>query len=1356
MAEVKKQITNKTKRNLVSGEEVELEQQVVLDKITPNEDGSISLLNFRAPIVDSTDEDPVPQDIMNLEKKEDGSYRIRVKKEAVTSFKDINTGDSLDTEEEDMILDLDPSTSSVVLKKNGEELIVKIQSTQEDITYNIVVTATSICVNHSGDTWEFVTDFNNNKTIDVNLDQSIIKEFENNDSIFKKPESEADFPNYLSEIPKPQKAPEPEIVEKKHDISTPVETVGTIATYGGIFMAAISLITPIGFILAPIGIALGLAGVIATTIAGDLKWSTFKKAKKKVENYEEMEAEESAFAEFFFERERDLAQEREKCVEKEDLVAQMLADSESPLHMFSEVYDEYGVGFETEIGIDDSRTNHFYTPVGLELRQNMVSDYNTIQKAKTSQERNALIDGFVMTYFHSMPSEEKSKVLQLFEPRNQETFSKFIKQVSTLNEAHDEYNTKRERQVSIIETISDSQISRIVRSKKLTSAQRKQFFENYSDTILSRHIQDGNFSEAKLTRLISSVPKAEQHEISEIFKKSLSKIEIDMDYLQEQAKKENQTVSLIEQLGNYGHALDSLRKSPTSYSSRQELEEKTIKFLLAHDYTLIKQAGLIEKTQALKSPTTTIDKLSSQAVESAKTINQTVDEVVVENITVMNAYKSVLNTLKNEGEIKTIANRFLVGEETGSSIYPTLNNSRLSPEKTILAIAENLGRTNPAIASSLETYKNAVNASKQKFTRNLPSKLSKIEEEIDALGISVTEEEISTVKASLSTKETFSQLSDEDQTKAAKIKLITEKKIQSLKRASRRDETIHQTYDHLVKIDKFLESSLSGEMASVIEASSVRSQIQYEESSITSTATNLVENAVSEVKQSVQGCKNTDMVIESFSDTEASASSAEDSTKKSIREKFQEQLSFGETPAQALKAALERTLKNRVFEDGAKTYEKIANELTIDGQINLEKLDSLVNQLTHSIEKRGEIDPSTISEIETPFAREIYEQELARNEATKPVYKNEIDLIVQKFGKTEEEVLQAFNNNTEIDTVLSTLGISKNNYLQELQKVNISGFSVEARIKAYKAEKASIRIDEFVTIFKSAFEKAMSTGDITDLNLILNSDDDCELLSALNYFERLNIYPEEIKSILTSSASSEEIKVKLQNYNTNHHVFIKLDRENRNYKTDAKQTENLSFIASRDARKFTQARFDHAELEQIVEEFNTKFDTIISLKDKGFSQSFINEVWEAFVNCDEKFFVDHPEINLNSKYFFSSTDVKLFETLQITRELREVLGEKRSKAIEKIRIKVLQGKLNAEMKVRSLGNQVETTSPEKPSKKNQDSNSLFNFRNRLFQSKHIVDKILEEIEPAGSESTETLIDEPESSLVFEDEYSYDL
>ncbi|MBO5022284.1 MAG: hypothetical protein J6C53_02265 [Clostridia bacterium] len=1060
--------------------------------------------------------------------------------------------------------------------------------------------------------------------------------------------------------------------KKELDLSKPTEFLSDFAGIAGLFLMAGAMITPIGAVLAPVGLALGLGGVVGSQFAGNMKFKFMKKAKDKVKELEDKEKEDRTFSAHFIENENEVTRCEELSeAEQQEFIA-MLDDNTSAIHAFTTAYDQYGIGFADDLVADNTLTRVAMLAGfdGYTLRQTMAGDLQAIAEAKSDTQRKQLVDNFMLTHFHSMPKAESQAVRKLFEVENQPAMTAFRKRIESLNSAHAKQQSAIDGQKERLSHVDDGALERIITSSRMDSAQRERFFRRYSPTIVERIARDKNMNEAKLTHLIATIPASDRQACAKILGETAQRVDAKLQRSTNIAREQTYATNVLKDSRAYASILADIEKNPSKYASFVDVVAQTKKFLLTHDVCFYKKADSIAKAKQFVANPAETTSLSAEAQAVCNVMNDVSSSIITANDDVKLAWKAIFSKIEErkvkvvdgkavlqDSELETIAKSYRF--EQPVSLYPDKNSTSTEHKTTIVEIARALGKTNEELAGFVARFDEAKKALLLDYqTNQIPQMLEKIKAELAIYGIDVKAEDVEKEAKSLMQKVGY--FGEGNRQDIAQIKVQLEKKIALLKKE--KTPANQQQLAHLLKVSKFVDSIVSGQLVETQIQASIMGAIAEIDGEITPEKASM-KNQVQKNEEVINGAEKTDAQIKKFLSQD---------DRKQIKKLFKEKTEAGKSASDALAECLVEVLGDVKFEENAPTNAELIAKYTKDGKIDLGGLLKEISTAQSCVDARPAVEIASMAgDLSTKIATAKYEEQLESGKADKMVYSSVFDLVVamaEAKGKTREDVLKAFEGKTgkkkktavKIDEVLKQLGIAKKDYEKRLKEVEIEGFSERAVVSAENVRKENDVCKKALEDLQQAWTTALESGDVSTLKTLLEGKGIDKILSEVGIDKKY------IATIITKTGiTPDKIKEELDGFDKGNLMFKKLTKAQQIRDIEANRASMIATLPTKEGREFAQAQFALASLDSAILEMQAKLNAITSLKDKGYDEALISQAMTAFADGDETFFIAHPEIKLEEPYFFSNQDDKLFSLLKIAK--KKLKGKDRDKAIQEIK-----------------------------------------------------------------------------------------
>lgn len=352
-------------------------------------------------------------------------------------------------------------------------------------------------------------------------------------------------------------APKTDPIYPKIDLKKPVETISNAITSLGLLMFIAALIPGVGPILASLGTAFTVIGMAGTVYADKFIWDPYKKAEREYKQFKSLEEE-------FIERENELDLLHENTLEKfaevDKLVQNELENGGNAVaKQFAEAYNQYGATFANVN--PQERFKKLQSMDGYSIRQDRVdengnvtrpgllTDMRMIGQETDPKVKNQLIDKFIDGYFKDVPQEERAKISEMFDEKNQPQLVEFL---TAMQEAHTTQGKEREllrRQKFYLNAVDNEndtgRIERLVGHTGFDVESRKRFFERYGDTILKFYSAQEGVSFNQIEELLQKVPEGERDDIYQIMIDKQKELSDSFETIKTSAKEQAEIVGRL-------------------------------------------------------------------------------------------------------------------------------------------------------------------------------------------------------------------------------------------------------------------------------------------------------------------------------------------------------------------------------------------------------------------------------------------------------------------------------------------------------------------------------------------------------------------------------------------------------------------------------------------------------------------------------------------------------------------------------------------------------------------------------------------------------------------------------------------
>ncbi len=1065
-----------------------------------------------------------------------------------------------------------------------------------------------------------------------------------------------------------EKKEEPEEEEKKIDISKPVEAFGQFSTYAGIFVfAAAALTGPLGAILAPVGLALAGSGFLATNFADVFKFSYFKKAKNKVKEYEALNFERYSFTEHFIETENNIEQMVENAREQE-LELASLFEQGSQLQDFMEIYDKYGVGFSADkeiAGNGFSRTAMLCGYKGLSVRQNMASQLNSISSVSETSQRNKLIDSFMQTHFHFMPKEAKKKLSQLFDFHNQPQMTKLIEEMQKTNEIHAKIKLKRDSQIKTLAGCSDSEIERIICSKKFDASSRERFLTAYAPALLRNHIGNRK-GDAKISHILEAVPSHERAAAVEIFKTASNRMQEKINYTKALAEENQKLIDFLEDARTYNSVLENIN-SKNNLASTKDILEATRKYVLTHDNEFYHGGEYVEMLENFKIKPENITTLSQKS-KNVESMMYTVTEKNIKsgNKILQNAWIDLYNSLIQDEKGQSI-----LSDIAEQKRFTSIKKSKtLDYKDTIVEYLKTRAKYYPELQAKIEHFEKCKVQSTELFSTTIPSILYTIEQELDEYGIEPENAEIKKFEKKISAEIVESKHTvSTTKRRLAFIQASINQKINEIPKKNPTQEDL-QLRLHLTKVEKFVKQIASGDLAQAKYYFNMTEAIKAADKTIVHENGALTKAEI-QLKKEFEGKNTFETIINNIHQKDK---------QKQVKERYLKLISEGKDEKTAVKEALENIVGQQKDEKLLLSIDELIKKHSDKKGTNLSQLSKEIDILIDNLDYQTSIELTALqADMGEHFARAEYEEQCRMLGKTPKTKKQE--LTVEELEKLLEPVNNAENLKIKIEEIKAKFEV--NDY-------------VDAAFLMAEIEKSEIK-----TLLK---EIDIDSNEIIE---IINRSNDYAVVSRdLEHFEKTHLLFKKLDQSIDKAILKASRTAKAEIIGAEEKGWLNKDETGK----ELIEAENVLKEHKEDSR-----------------ELITKLEFITThLEDSGYSQATIVDFVTAFATGNEKFFIDH-KIQLQEPYFFSDQDKKLLKKFGIKPKflISTVKKKGASTLLEKTKIK-LETITNEKLKkVQTLQSANKDTSGEE---QRLSRKQLRHMEQRLLLTSKIIDseeKILE-------------------------------
>lgn len=1027
---------------------------------------------------------------------------------------------------------------------------------------------------------------------------------------------------------------------KEVNISKYVETFSS----GGCFLGLALMIISVALGMAPlaiVGFGVILAGTTGVACAEFFKYEIpVRKAKQKISEYEKQEIEDAKFSENFNAQDKSLEQNQELSEEKEASLSELL-HADSALMAFTEAYNVYGVGFEGMLD-GEERVNALIGFDGYERKVAMAETLNQISKAKKPEQRTQFINQFIHQNFEALPAEKEQEVRKIFNAPNKDVFNQFVRAMNNTVSAQKTEKKVFDAQVKELAEAKDSKLIKTVCSENKNSAQRKAFFERYSNAIVRHFITSDKATEESIGKVVEKLPYEDKTVALEILNGELDKIGKAISNVTVLANDNRQKVHKAQECSRFIETVIKLDKTNTS--SYAKVKDKTRDFIVSITAKAHKPnekdekavLGIIENVNALKNktPVKLQKEIASQIIEILNMEKYPPVEI---------AYKSIIETAEKEGLLEAIVDHYVNNTSVGQ-ILPDLSKVKTSKEYTLEALAEKLGNDN--LKEKLRLY----NESRREQIKNMNNKMGELVENLEQLDASVgfvpnidsieVNEELKKMKRS----NTYLNELDPELQKRIAVARIKAKDIET---ATAKDKLSEDVIDLYGEFDKMTNLTITGRLTQLAVDKAVKSSLEIE----TDIATKTLKIQAQELKTNLENYNTTLKVVDDFAKDDEElkkrtenvikvfkAADLEKDEKRLLKEAFKEE--FGVE-----------------FMDPTLTFKEVIEKLTAEGKIDPAKVKEFINDHIEEINEHTKTNLHTMDNIiGEEFIDDEYnrrKKEAEKGEAEEERYSSSIEILTKRFGLDEEKIRQEVaNGKTTVEALLKKFGIKEKEYSKYSDKIRESGYSDQAQLEIWEKEYYIENLQQQCQDFDNAWENAVC-GDSTGLKEIIENK------KYTSTIKKLGIDTKSIIKILKQDTTDAEKASLLDNLDQKQYVTSRSNRILKVEKDELERFKEINESPTKGDKDLFIARKRQEDFEKNRKEFFSKVNAILKKGIKEYSEAQVDEAFKAFVNGDINYFLAHPEIKCEGDFDFSENDPILLSKLGIKPKQLTVKAKKR-------------------------------------------------------------------------------------------------
>lgn len=1007
--------------------------------------------------------------------------------------------------------------------------------------------------------------------------------------------------------------PEEEPKEKEVKLKGFVEGLSDAAMYIGIFLAIGAMLTGFG-IFATIGLGLTVGGLVGSQIADKFVWKIpIRKAKQKIEQFEEKESEEEMFEESFASKEQELDNTMEKSAQYEAAFRTLLESEIPAIRNFVEAYNEYGVGFEA-FNEEPSLALVGMYEGGFERKSAMYDTITKITKTIYPEKRNELVNQFISNNFYSMPKETENKVRDLFNLENREVLKTFQNSLKNVVVNQRVAHTIYEEQKTKLGNASDGKITKIAQSSKFDSEKRTNFFKRYSPVIIRHFATDGNVSQEKIEKLTKKLSADDKSMAYESLLNAQKLIEERIKDVNTIAKVNRSLVDNIQECGRYIKIHDKI-ENLENVANLTKIKEETFEFVK----NLTAKKYVISNTtkSAIESARTNV-----QAITTSNATESDLKNILVEIINlstcseaqnVTQKYKDIVEeSVVSTGAMESIAKQYVNGT-AGKLNLPSLDNPSVDSKYTLDKLAE---RFSSAGTIDFNAYTQSVKALSDKLSSYIPELDETLSDLDKNAGFTPTfdEKDIEKEVNKLKSYQYFKTLSEENQKKVARI-YVKARQIKKAESKTAEVESAEKLYEQAINVLNLVNSK---KLLNYAKNSAIHSALGVEGKSFD------IKADAKKIKASISSYKNVKKIIKSLNDE----------TKQTWILNHFDSPTTTSNLKKALIELLDSEYAEKEYDTSEKTYKEVLSEFTKDGKIDLKKASEGLQTDIDLINSRSQTSLHCLNDVlgkgfvSGEYKRRIEDIKEGRKESER--FDTVYEFIAYKASKdiADEEERQRVYDQT-LKNVRE--GVVKRKLKTEkaiLKRYGINGKELKEARKnlrrtykkktAKKIGSAEIKLDTLkkkVSEFNGIWHNALN-GNLDDQNKLRKwlGDENEELL----FFKKLGLNREKMIDIVNETALIEDkdkqaietaksLNTLENSENVSAKIKIILKQEEEKVQT---LIDGLTLPTKAD-RKLSLAEREHDKLEESSKIFTQEIRKIFS---QDLSNEQIKEVLAEFAD----------------------------------------------------------------------------------------------------------------------------------------------
>lgn len=1010
--------------------------------------------------------------------------------------------------------------------------------------------------------------------------------------------------------------------KKKISLKDKVEQMGNFSFVAGAFLMVASMVVPgVGLLLAGLGAGLMTAGIAGNVFADKFVFEApIKNAKKKIQEYEEKETEDEEFASNFASKEAELDQARSISAEREQELANIIQNSES-IRNFSDIYDQYGVGFEGMIEEGETRTDCLIGLDGLELKQRMSTALKEIGDTTDPYTRSKLVNQFVGNYFENLSKEGEEIVLNIFNPENRNDLDEFTNRLTRTINAEQRENEVYQAQKDSLVGIDDARLAIVINSPKFNETKRKQLFDRYSTDIVNHFATKKELTQESVSRILRKLSPDEKGYALGKLNHAQERLDHGIKNIGNLESAKQVKLENVKDCENYIKSMVEIDNK--TINTRKEVEEQTFEYLKKYSVLSHSNSQAQKRIDEIaKASDTKRNATKNQQLKDA--LNQIHEFATFDTTKTTNSYAKFVKACEDAG-IGGILSAFYI-EDVNSSLIPNTSDTNPSVKYDLLHVIQNLKLDDnfPDIKESLDNYQKVQKENDEQVREQFFGMLKTF----DKLEKSLKLGEVDDIKMLKQVKKLkkdsviFKHLELEDQLSIAKMQI----RMSELSKITKNDrskelDTALEIYKEFAELTDLV---LSGKYQKALSDKAISESLEGE-INITDESKNL--------KAKIKGYQTAREIINHYN------SQADANQIIEILDTLEE--NDGKT---AVKKALEQTIASKMF-NRQQTFQDIVNSLTDEnGKINSAKADKILAESKKQIQNHTQ---TNVQSLEPVLGKKFLKHEHARKlkevkngKGMTERYNTEIDLLVERYDIPREKLERQIATGKVTTEQLVHKFIPKKEINKALQDLRENAYTSQDQERIIRMQSQITNLEKIFTDFSNAWNDAIQ-GNTEKLSKIVNNKNNQNFITNV-----MGLKVKEIQKILKSKDSAS-IGATLQNYDKKKNVLQGLDRILEQKKSKLNQVEEKYVLPTEKDRRVFNAEKKFEQVYKDNNEFKIKVQAIQKMKEKGYTDAEIDEAMKAFVKGDRQFFIEHDEIKCEDGFEFSDEDVQLLKRLGV-------------------------------------------------------------------------------------------------------------